>query len=35
MENVVSLTNVVKTYVMGENEVHALRGISFDIKQGR
>ena len=34
MENVVSLTNVVKTYVMGENEVHALRGISFDIKQG-
>ncbi len=34
METVVSLQNVVKTYVMGENEVHALRGISFDIQQG-
>ena len=34
MENVVSLTDVVKTYVMGDNEVHALRGISFDIRQG-
>ena len=34
METVVSLENVVKTYVMGENEVHALRGISFDIEQG-
>ena len=34
MENVVSLSDVVKTYVMGDNEVHALRGISFDIGQG-
>ena len=34
MQTVVSLQNVVKTYVMGENEVHALRGISFDIQQG-
>ena len=34
METVVSLQDVVKTYVMGENEVHALRGISFDIHQG-
>ena len=34
MENVVSLIDVVKTYIMGENEVRALRGVSFDIKQG-
>lgn len=34
METVVSLQDVVKTYIMGENEVHALRGISFDIQQG-
>ncbi len=34
METVVSLQDVVKTYVMGDNEVHALRGITFDIKQG-
>ena len=34
METVVSLQKVVKTYVMGENEVHALRGISFEIGQG-
>ncbi len=34
MANVVSLSNVVKTYAMGDNEVHALRGISFDISQG-
>ena len=34
METVVSLQDVIKTYVMGENEVHALRGISFDIHQG-
>ena len=31
---VVRLDNVVKTYSMGENEVHALRGISFTIEQG-
>ena len=34
MDSVVNLQDVVKTYVMGENEVHALRGISFDIQQG-
>ena len=34
MQSVVSLQDVVKTYLMGENEVHALRGISFDIEQG-
>ena len=31
---VVRLENVVKTYSMGENEVHALRGVSFTIAQG-
>ena len=34
MENVVSLVDVVKTYIMGDNEVRALRGVSFDIGQG-
>ena len=34
MENVVSLQNVVRTYIMGDNEVRALRGVSFDIEQG-
>ena len=34
MENVVSLQNVVRTYIMGDNEVRALRGVSFDIDQG-
>lgn len=33
-EVVVSLKDVTKTYVMGDNEVHALRGISFEIEQG-
>ena len=33
-ETVVRLENVVKTYSMGESEVHALRGISFKIEQG-
>ena len=31
---VVKLTDVVKTYVMGDNEVRALQGISFEIEQG-
>jgi len=31
---VVRLENVIKTYSMGESEVHALRGISFAIEQG-
>ena len=34
MENVVSLQNVVRTYIMGDNEVRALSGVSFDIEQG-
>lgn len=34
MQNVVSLIDVVKTYIMGDNEVHALCGVSFDIDQG-
>ena len=34
MPVVVRLNNVVKTYSMGESEVHALRGISFEIEQG-
>ena len=34
MESVVSLQNVVRTYIMCDNEVHALRGVSFDIMQG-
>ena len=34
MDSVVSLQDVVRTYVMGDNEVRALRGVSFDISQG-
>ena len=34
MDSVVSLQDVVRTYVMGDNEVRALRGVSFDIAQG-
>lgn len=33
-ETVVKLDKVVKTYFMGDNQVHALRGISFEIEQG-
>ena len=33
-ETVVRLENVVKTYSMGESEVHALAGVSFKIEQG-
>jgi len=31
---VIELDNVWKTYVMGDNNVHALRGITFKISQG-
>lgn len=34
MNSVVSLQDVVRTYIMGDNEVRALRGVSFDIEQG-
>lgn len=33
-ETVVKLDTVVKTYFMGDNQVQALRGISFEIEQG-
>lgn len=31
---IISLSNVWRVYVMGEDEVHALQGVSFDIEQG-
>ena len=34
VKKVVKLENVVKTYSMGDSEVHALRGISFSIEAG-
>lgn len=34
VKSVVRLTDVIKTYQMGDNEVKALRGVSFEIKQG-
>ena len=34
MDSVVSLQDVVRTYIMGDNEVRALRGVSFEISQG-
>ena len=34
IKSVVRLTNVVRTYEMGDNQVKALRGVSFEIKQG-
>ncbi|MBD5428739.1 MAG: ABC transporter ATP-binding protein [Treponema sp.] len=33
-KRVIGMTNVTKVYTMGEESVHALRGISFEIKQG-
>lgn len=33
-ETVISLENVTRVYKMGDTEVHALRGVSFDIEQG-
>lgn len=34
MNSVISIENVTKTYDMGEIKVHALRGVSLDIKKG-
>ena len=34
MSDVVTLTNVTKVYVMGDQRVEALRGISFSIRRG-
>lgn len=33
-ETVVKIENVVRTYMMGDNEVQALKGVSFEIQQG-
>ena len=32
--NVIELNNVRKTYTVGDEEVHALRGVSFEVKAG-
>lgn len=32
--SIITMEHVKRTYVMGDNEVHALKDISFDIKQG-
>lgn len=34
VREVIRMENVVRTYVMGDNCVYALRGISFSVKQG-
>ena len=34
MEQVIFMSDVKKVYAMGEEEVHALRGISFSVEQG-
>ncbi len=31
LENIIRLDNVIKTYIMGDAEVHALSGVSFEI----
>lgn len=33
-DTIISLSDVRKIYIMGDTEVHALRGVSFDIEQG-
>lgn len=33
-ETVIKMKNVSRTYQMGEEKVHALRGISFEVQQG-
>src|SRR3954471_23557278 len=33
-QTVISITSLVKTYVVGEVEVRALRGVSLDVKKG-
>ncbi|MBO9374329.1 MAG: ATP-binding cassette domain-containing protein, partial [Chloroflexus sp.] len=34
MNPLIQLHNITKVYIMGETEVHALRGISLNIQQG-
>lgn len=33
-ESLISMRNIWKTYQMGEEQLHALRGVSFDVKKG-
>ena len=33
-ETVVKIKDVIRTYKMGDNEVQALKGVSFEIQQG-
>jgi len=33
-ESLISMRNIWKTYQMGTEELHALRGVSFDVKKG-
>ena len=35
MPVVISIKNLVKTYIVGEVEVRALRGVSLDVQRGR
>jgi putative ABC transport system ATP-binding protein len=34
MDNIITVRDLARTYDMGEIQVHALRGVSFDIKRG-
>src|SRR4249920_4111014 len=34
MASVISVTNLVKTYTLGDTEVRALAGVSFDVRRG-
>lgn len=34
MSSFISFKDVKKTYKMGEVEIHALNGVTFDIKEG-
>ncbi len=34
METIIQAQDLARTYSMGEVEVHALRGVSFDIQRG-
>lgn len=34
MKKIVSITNLKKTYIMGEEKVHALNGVDMDVKEG-
>ena len=34
METIINVTDLARTYTMGEIEVHALRGVSFSIRRG-